>query len=84
MIKPISSLPPLGRTLRSFRKSNRYSLDELASLSGLSKSHVWQLENDAKTDPQLSTLVALAKVMKKPVGWLANRAAAPDAVEDKS
>ena len=75
MVKPLDSLSPLGKTLRAFRKENRYSLEHLAALSGLAKGYVWELETDANPNPSLSTLVALAKAMKKPVGWLANRAA---------
>lgn len=75
MIRPIETLSPLGQALRGFRKANRYSLDEIASLSGVAKSHLWELELSATINPRLSTLIALAKVMKKPVGWIANKAA---------
>jgi len=44
----------------------------MAELAGVSKSHLHHLETGYTTDPQLSTLSALAKVMGHSVGWLAN------------
>ena len=71
-MKPIDALTPLGQTIRHWRKQNRYSLGAMAELAGMSKSHLHHLETGYTTDPQLSTLSALAKVMGHSVGWLAN------------
>lgn len=75
MKKSIEQLSPLGQVLREWRHANRYSLAEMAVMTGIAKSRLWELESRHRVDPQLSTLIALAQVMKKPIGWLANRAA---------
>jgi len=83
MKKPLKSLSPLGQTLRSFRIENRYTIDDLANLSGLAKGYVWELETMEDCNPSLSTLISLARAMKKPVGWLANRAVAIESARAK-
>ena len=57
----------LGDTLRSARKRRALSLRELASLSGVSASHILRIES-GEYDFQAETLVKLAMALRVPLG----------------
>ena len=59
----------IGEKLRSARKAQRITLDQLAQASGLSKSFISRVENNS-TSPSISSLVQLCQVLSIPVGEL--------------
>ena len=54
---------PLKQSLSILMRSNRErknkTLDEMAEITGLGKSTLWELENEYQIDPRLSTLKAI-------------------------
>lgn len=64
-------LTTLGQRVREARQGWGTSLDQVAADAGLSKSQVWNIEND-KSDPRLSTIVKLADALKVGVSYLAH------------
>jgi len=53
----------LGEKLRDLRKQRGLTLDQLASLAGLSKSYLWELENRESQRPSAEKLQSLADVL---------------------
>ncbi len=54
----------LGEKLRALRKSNGgLTLDKLATLAGMSKSYLWELENRDSPRPSAEKLAALASIL---------------------
>src|SRR5436305_15091220 len=49
--------------LKRLRKEKGYSLDELARLSGASKSYLWELENREERKPSAEKLIDIARVL---------------------
>ncbi|XIA62052.1 helix-turn-helix domain-containing protein [Bradyrhizobium sp. TZ2] len=49
------------------RKKKGYSLDELARLSGASKSYLWELENRDERKPSAEKLIDIARVLSSPM-----------------
>lgn len=47
-------------TLSYNRKAKRLSQDDLAKQAGISRSHIWKLEN-ASTNPSVETMLKLSK-----------------------
>lgn len=54
---------PFGERLAYLRKAHELSQDALAKASGLSTGSISMLEQGDRTDPQLSTILALAHGM---------------------
>lgn len=52
----------LRETLKKLRTDKGYSLDELARLSGASKSYLWELENRDDRKPSAEKLIDIARV----------------------
>lgn len=50
----------LGEKLRELRTEKGFTLEKLASLAGLSKSYLWELENRESQRPSAEKLTALA------------------------
>ncbi|MFC4446382.1 helix-turn-helix domain-containing protein [Castellaniella ginsengisoli] len=50
----------LGEKLRGLRTEKGLTLEKLASLAGLSKSYLWELENRESQRPSAEKLTALA------------------------
>lgn len=48
--------------IKEIRKQNNITLDELAKKSGVSKSHINDIENNKK-EPTLSIAIAIAKAL---------------------
>ncbi len=75
MAKTLDELTPIGRHIRAYRKANRYSLQELADVMGMSKVQLWEIETNPNPNPRLDTLVALSKGTKTALSRIANMAA---------
>lgn len=52
---------PLGQKIRNIRKQNKMSMDELAKVSGCSKTWIWELENREDVRPSSDTIIQIAK-----------------------
>jgi len=62
----------LGDRLRRLRKARNQSLDDLASLSGISRTYLWKLEKGRALNPGIHMLRALAPPLKCRPGYLAD------------
>jgi len=54
---------PLGNKIRTLRTSLGLSLDQLAELTGSSKSYLWELENRDKPNPSADKVAKIAVVL---------------------
>jgi transcriptional regulator with XRE-family HTH domain len=54
-------MPTLGEKLRRARDIKGYSLDDLAKVSGSSKSYLWELENRPDRRPSAEKLTEIAR-----------------------
>jgi transcriptional regulator with XRE-family HTH domain len=68
----------LREKLKELRKKKGYSLDELARLSGASKSYLWELENRDERKPSAEKLVDIARVLDTTTDYLVDENAAFD------
>jgi len=59
----------IGSRLRAARKAHGYTLDQLASASGLTKGFLSRVERD-ETSPSVASLITLCEVMSIEVGSL--------------
>lgn len=75
-MKDASQLSPLGQHLRKYRRANRWSLAAFAAEYGFSKSYMWEIENDAKTNLSLDTMIKLAAATETTLASIATLAAA--------
>ena len=73
----------LGEKLRNLRKNKGYSLDQLAQLSGASKSYLWELENRTDRKPSAEKLVDIARVLDTTSDYLVDENAAFDDAQVK-
>lgn len=67
----------LGQKLRSRRTERKMSLDALATMAGLSKSYLWELENRESVKPSVDKLQSIAKALDLDVAFLMD-----DAIEE--
>ncbi|WP_027528681.1 helix-turn-helix domain-containing protein [Bradyrhizobium sp. Ec3.3] len=56
--------------LKKLRAEKGYSLDELARLSGASKSYLWELENRDERKPSAEKLTDIARVLSVTTEYL--------------
>jgi transcriptional regulator with XRE-family HTH domain len=63
------ALSSIGERLKAAREHAGYTLDELASLTGLSKAHLCRLES-AERQPSIAALLTFAAALRVPVGRL--------------
>lgn len=68
----------LGALLRQRRELRNLSLSALASLSGLAKAHIWEIEIGRQTNPKVSTICALADALNTDAGHIFAWAAMDD------
>lgn len=66
MTTPIS----LGTKIRYHRKAKGFSLDTLATLSGTSKSYLWEIENRERLNPSGELVAKIAKPLGLTVDFL--------------
>jgi transcriptional regulator with XRE-family HTH domain len=64
--------------LRAHRQKLGFSLDELARLSGSSKSYLWELENRETSKPSAEKLTKIAEVLGVTSGYLLDEKAEMD------
>lgn len=64
--------------LREHRKKLGYSLDDLARLSGSSKSYLWELENRDQRKPSAEKLAKIAEVLRVTTEYLLDERAEMD------
>lgn len=64
--------------LKRLRSKKGYSLDELARLSGASKSYLWELENREERKPSAEKLVDIARVLDTTTDYLVDEKASFD------
>jgi transcriptional regulator with XRE-family HTH domain len=69
--------------LREHRKKLGYSLDDVARLSGSSKSYLWELENRETRKPSAEKLTKIAEVLKVTTGYLLDENAEMDETQVK-
>lgn len=63
--------------IRELREKQNMTQQELSNKSGISRSYISQLENNSHLIVKSSTMVAIAKALKKPVSaiffkWFVN------------
>lgn len=68
----------LGEKLRKHRQEKGYSLDDLARLSGSSKSYLWELENRDARKPSAEKLATIADVLGVTTDYLLDENAEMD------
>jgi transcriptional regulator with XRE-family HTH domain len=73
----------LREKLKALRKQKGLSLDELARLSGASKSYLWELENRDERKPSAEKLVDIARVLDTTMDYLVDENATFDDVQMK-
>lgn len=64
----------LGAKLIELRQRSGKSLQDVADLLGVSKTHIWSLEKGQSENPSLELLTKLAKLYKVQVDYLAGTA----------
>ena len=57
----------LKNRVKELREEAGLTQDELAKMSGISRTMISQLETEQKSDCKVSTLFAIAEVLHKPV-----------------
>ena len=53
----------LGERIHQHRTSMRLSLDELAKRAGITKSHLWEMEQGRAVNPTIGTVSAVASAL---------------------
>jgi len=66
---PQTAPPDIGRKIKQLRSAKNLTLDQLASLSGVSKSMLSQIER-SKTNPTVATLWSLTQALGIEIGEL--------------
>ena len=67
----------MGNKIRKQRDNLKLSLDDLAEISGTSKSYIWELENRVNAKPSVDKLTQIAAALKVTVEYLLNEDTAP-------
>ncbi|RKT37979.1 helix-turn-helix domain-containing protein [Thiocapsa rosea] len=65
----------LGDKIRSLRKEKRLTLDQLAELTGSSKSYIWELENKTPPRPSAEKLSRIAEKLGVTIEYLLDKEA---------
>lgn len=63
---------PLGDKIRTMRKQQGLSLEQLADLTESSKSYMWELENKENPKPSAEKLTKIAAALKVTPEFLTN------------
>lgn len=66
-----SSMAGFGERLRALRAAKGWSLDQLASETGISRAYLWKLEKKPGGNPSLKRMGVLAEALDATVGQLA-------------
>lgn len=66
----VADLPPsvesLGDLIRTTRAARELTLDQVATACGMTKSHVWELEQNRTRNPTVKAMDGLAKALGLP------------------
>ncbi len=63
---------PLGDKIRKLRRDKKMSLDALASDAEMSKSYLWELENNDDANPTMDKVARIAAVLAVTPEFLAH------------
>lgn len=72
----------LGRKVNALRRSKGLSLDDLAQLTGSSKSYMWELENKAVARPSAEKLSRIAEALEVTAEFLLDESRTEPADEE--
>ncbi len=68
----------VGEKIRKLRKERGYTLDQLAELTGSSKSYIWEIENKAPPRPSADKLSKIANALDVTIEYLMDDSGAID------
>ncbi|MCR9118425.1 MULTISPECIES: helix-turn-helix domain-containing protein [Maricaulis] len=71
----------LGARIKELRKKRGLTLDQLAELTGSSKSYIWELENKAPPRPSADKLSKIADKLGVTITYLIGEQAEEDATD---
>lgn len=60
----------IAASVKRLRAERGYSLDEVAARSGLTKSHVWEIEHGRSFNPTITTCIGLARALGVSIEFL--------------
>jgi transcriptional regulator with XRE-family HTH domain len=60
----------IAQRMSSMRAARRLSLQEVADSAGLTKSHIWELEQGRTANPTVTTVVAVSRAFGVSVDYL--------------
>ncbi len=63
---------PLGEKIRKLRRERKMSMEALATAADMSKSYLWELENNDDANPTMDKVTCLAKVLDVTPEFLAH------------
>lgn len=69
----------LGERIKELRKKRGLTLDQLADLTGSSKSYIWELENKSPPRPSADKLSKVAEKLGVTISYLIGEQAEEDA-----
>jgi transcriptional regulator with XRE-family HTH domain len=72
----------LGECFREARKDQRYSLDEMASMLQMSKSHLWEIEK-GRTHASFGVVFRIVRVLGIDMDDVCRRFTIPEEYEDE-
>lgn len=72
----------INRNLKRIRNSNKLSINKLASLSGINKSTISEIENNKILNPSTNTLIKLSEALGCSLDYLMGKSAKA-IIEDK-
>ena len=86
LYKDLDVSSPLGDKLRALRTQKKLSLEQLADLTGSSKSYIWELENKDDPKPSADKIAKIAAVLEVTTDYLLSGSteAPGDAVIDEA
>ncbi len=72
---------PLGEKIRKLRRERKMSLEALAVAAEMSKSYLWELENNDDANPTMDKLTRLAAMLDVTPEFLAHDAQADEPID---
>lgn len=72
---------PLGDKIRKLRRVQKMSLDALANAAEMSKSYLWELENNDGANPTMEIVTRIATVLNTTHEFLTNDKQADEPVD---
>lgn len=81
-MNPDATTDTIGARISNLRKQRGLSLEDLANLSGSSKSYIWEIEHKGDASMSVAKLAAIAEALKVPVHYFLDACVALDDAED--